>query len=172
MKYKIRNMLATGAAITTLALTLGQTTWAQDNGNLNAATTTPNPAATATPALNALNKCGKLANNSKECRLLRDQLTFEQLQAKMLEKLTQAQSRLNAKLAKVDTLKVSDEVKAKMKDHINARLQDVNKRISLVKAASTKEELLKIRNQQSQGSARHLKAKMRGLKKGFIHGQK
>jgi hypothetical protein len=141
MKYKIRTMLATGAAMTALALTLGQTAFAQNDAALG---------------VDKANGSGNGQAYGQErrpadCPCLEDQLTFEEMQAKMLERMVNNEARLKEKLANVDTLDVSDDVKAKMKEHLNARLLEIGKTISQVKAATDKEDLQQIRKERNPG---------------------
>jgi len=129
-------MLATGATITAMALTLGQTALAQDDSSIDADSSSGN---------------GHAYGQSMERPCLDNQLSFEQMQVKILEKLAQNETRLKEKLAKVDTLKVSDEVKAKMKERLKERLLEIGKTISQVKAAATKEDLQQIRKDNNHG---------------------
>jgi hypothetical protein len=155
MKYKIRTALATGAAITTIALTLGQTAFAQDDAAIGA-------------GIAAGLGNGQGYEQSTDHNGLETVLTFEQMQVKILEKFAQNENRLKEKLAKVDTLKVSDEIKDKMKERLNARLLEVGKTISQVQAASTKEALQQVRREgkkELRKSLREMAGKGRGLLK-------
>lgn len=147
-------MLATGATITAMALTLGQTAFAQND-----------TAGTEDTA----SGLGISQERSADGGELKTQLSFAELQVKLLEKLTKNENRLKEKLAKVDTLKVSDEVKAKMKERLNARLLEVGKTISQINASSTKEDLKLLRRQKNEdvnkGEKKGLKQECKKMKK-------
>jgi len=149
-------MLATGATITAMALTLGQTAFAQNDS-----------AGTEGKAPGSGNS--QAQERSSDHAGLNSPLAFAELQVKLLEKLTNNENRLKEKLAKVDTLKVSDEVKAKMKERLNARLLEVGKTISQINASSTKEDLKLLRRQKyedvKKDEKRELKRECKKMKK-------